>query len=133
MNCAVSGINLSRVKETSDIVLLIDEAKSNDGYFFAVDDTKSGNTISSTDALTKVHNGGGNLLFIDGHAKFFPFEKFALDDSAEGKANKWRDTGSPRFHDPAFGPFGSAGRPTTGTRDGSAIVPDYCNATKRDP
>jgi prepilin-type processing-associated H-X9-DG protein/prepilin-type N-terminal cleavage/methylation domain-containing protein len=138
MNCALSAISDVRIRQPSDIVLLIDEEKANDGYFFAVDDGPVGNTTggpsgsmvsgastNSTDALTTIHNGGGNLLFCDGHAKPFLAKVFPVDGTPEGKANKWRQTGSPRFHDPAFGKWGSNANPT-------ATV-DYCNASKRDP
>lgn len=131
MNCAVAALSSSRIRSPGDIVLLIDEEKANDGYFFAVSDgtgpiNLSGSTTAtgpttSTDALTKKHNGGGNLLFADGHVKFYPFESFPLDASEQGKANKWKTGGSPRFHDRAFGPFGSnkkSGEPN-----------DACNAT----
>jgi len=135
MNCAVSGLNDVKMRQPSEIVLLVDEEKANDGYFFAVDDggpNPAGSTFGmpagptdSTDALDTVHNGGGNLLFCDGHAKFYPSDKFPLDGTAKGKENKWRASGSPRFHDSAFGQFGS-------NQFGGGI-PDACNATTRLP
>jgi prepilin-type N-terminal cleavage/methylation domain-containing protein/prepilin-type processing-associated H-X9-DG protein len=132
MNCAVSGLHDVRIREPADIVLLVDEQEANDGYFFAVDDAKAGSTFSippqatdSTDALTTTHNGGGNLLFCDGHAKFYPTEVFKLDGSPEGKTNKWRDMGAPRFHDSAFGRWGSNQFLNAAT--------DACNATQRLP
>jgi prepilin-type processing-associated H-X9-DG protein/prepilin-type N-terminal cleavage/methylation domain-containing protein len=128
MNCAVSGLHDVRIKQPSDIVLLIDEEEANDGYFFAINDGPAGSTASgqptdSTDALTPIHNSGGNLLFCDGHAKFFPTQKLKLDGSPEGKANKWRDSGSPRFHDSAFGQWGS--------NQFLGATTDACNATQR--
>lgn len=103
MNCAVSGLNTSKITSPGDIVLLIDEQFTTDGFFWAAND------IGSTDKLTTVHNGGGNLLFADGHVKFFTFDSLILDKSTEGLANKSRLTGSPRFHDRAFGsPTGSS-------------------------
>lgn len=109
MNCAIGAMGQARIKEPSDIVLLVDEGKSlNDGFFWAANDG------AATDLLTKQHLGGGNLLFTDGHVKFYPFESFPLDGTQAGRDNKWRTTGSPRFHDKAFGPNGSylrLGRP----------------------
>jgi prepilin-type N-terminal cleavage/methylation domain-containing protein/prepilin-type processing-associated H-X9-DG protein len=125
MNCGISMIHGTRITEPSDIVVLVDEAKANDGYFFAVDNAKAGSGGNSTDALVDIHNGGGNLLFADGHAKFFTFESFRIDDSPKGKENKWRDSGSPRFHDRTFGPWGSV-------KLAGATV-DTCNATQRVP
>ena len=130
MNCAVAALSSSRIRSPGDIVLLVDEEKANDAYFFAVSDgpanlagsTAAGNPTNSSDALTKKHNGGGNLLFADGHVKFFPFDNFALDGSAQGLANKWKTGGSPRFHDRSFGPYGSNKR-----ADATA---DACNATQ---
>lgn len=128
MNCALSGLNDVRIRQPGEVVLLVDEDKANDGYFFAVDDTAARSTIpsggsgtatNSTDALTKIHNGGGNLLFCDAHVKFYNYDTFVLDASATGKANKWRQAGIPRFHDKAFGPQGSH------YVSGNA---DFCNA-----
>jgi prepilin-type processing-associated H-X9-DG protein/prepilin-type N-terminal cleavage/methylation domain-containing protein len=144
MNCAVSGLADSRIRQPSEIVLLVDEEKANDGYFFAVDDSganPSGSMFGSpaiatdsTDALTSVHNGGGNLLFCDGHAKFYPTDKLRLDGSALGKANKWRDTGSPRFHDSAFSPIAPpVGQKSTGSNWFLGATTDACNATRRLP
>jgi len=129
MNCAISGINNVRIREASAIVLLIDEDKANDGYFFAVDDVPAGSKVNnvvtdSTDALTQLHNGGGNLLFCDGHVKPFLNKTFPIDGTPAGKANKWRQTGSPRFHDAAFGKWGSYQ---------NAAGQDSCNAIRRDP
>lgn len=123
MNCAISRIHTVRITQPSEIVVLVDEDKANDGYFFAIDDAAAGSSTNSTDALAKIHNGGGNLLFADGHAKFYTFERFPIDGSPTGKANKWRDVGIPRFHDRAFGPYGSV------KFRGAAV--DACNAKQR--
>ena len=125
MNCALAALSTSRIRSPGDIVLLVDEQGANDGYFFAVDDALAksavnGATTNSTDTLTKRHNGGGNILFADGHSKFYPVESFVLDGSPEGKKNKWKTGGSPRFHDRAFGPYGSS------LRTGATV--DSCNA-----
>ena len=124
MNCAVSGLSNVRVTNPGDIVLLVDEQFTTDGYFWATNDGRS------TDKLTQVHNGGGNLLFADGHSKFFPYDAFPLDKSTDGLANKARMTGSPRFHDRSFGsPTGSSLVPfennpgeLTGTDDSCGIA-----------
>ena len=135
MNCALGFMGANRVRQPADIVLLVDEEGANDGYFFAVydDGTGSGShsgsktgAVGSTDELTKRHNGGGNLLFCDGHVKFYPFGAFPLDKTPAGLANKWKGTGSPRFHDRAFGPFGSNKSPAAG------VTTDLCNANMRD-
>ena len=108
MNCAVSGLSTSRINTPSDIVLLIDEEYATDGYFWALNTKVVTGLGVSTDRLTKEHNGGGNLLFADGHVKFYPFETFPLDSTDQGLANKWKTAGSPRFHDRAFGQRGSS-------------------------
>ena len=97
MNCAVNGASESAISESSSVVLLDDEDRNNDGYFYAVTNP------NSSDRMTKIHNGGGNLLFTDGHAKFFRFDAFPLDSSITGLANKTRFAGSPRFYDPGLG------------------------------
>ncbi|MDF2440778.1 MAG: hypothetical protein JWN98_1762, partial [Abditibacteriota bacterium] len=119
MNCGVSGLHSVRLREPAVTVLLVDEYRTSDAYFWAVD------MGTSTDALTQDHNGGGNLLFADGHVKFFNYSSFPLDDGkdietgtpTEGLLNKsWypgktgaavRPATTPRFHDRAFGPQGS--------------------------
>lgn len=105
MNCAVSGLNDVRLVEPSSIVLLVDEDKANDGFFFAVNTDVADNSTArgnSTDAATRVH-GNSNLLFADGHAKGVPADAFLLDSSDPGLRNKGLLTGSIRFHDRRFG------------------------------
>ena len=100
MNCALAGLSNVRVRNPGDIVVLVDEGRTlNDGYFWATSDSLS------TDALFDGHNGGGNLLYADGHVKFMK--------SAEVTADfKYRMTGTPRFHDRSFGSAsGSATQP----------------------
>ena len=96
MNCAISGIKDSAISNTdvANIILLVDEDKANDGYFWAK------NHANSTDALTKLHNDGGNLLLADGHVKFYPFARFPLN-SANGTL-KSDMTSQPRFWDKKF-------------------------------
>jgi prepilin-type N-terminal cleavage/methylation domain-containing protein/prepilin-type processing-associated H-X9-DG protein len=116
MNCALSFMGNVKVRQPSQIVMLIDEGKTlNDGYFWAKNDT------GSTDALTLQHLDGGNLLFVDGHVKFFPTAKFRIDNSPEGLTNKGKMEGDPRFHDRSFGPNGSNYRIAPG------ITQDVCN------
>ncbi|PQV64871.1 prepilin-type N-terminal cleavage/methylation domain-containing protein [Abditibacterium utsteinense] len=103
MNCALAGLSDVRVRTPSEIVLLVDEGETlNDGYFWAT------NNAAGTDALMKKHNGGGNLLFADGHVKFYPFDAFILDKSTAGLAHKSATTGSVRFLDLGFGPKGAS-------------------------
>ena len=109
MNCAMSGVTVARTRAPGDIVLLVDEQYPTDGFFYARGICKPGENACSTDALQDRHNGGGNLLFADGHVKFFRNEAFPLDYSTQGLINKSRLTGTPRFHDRGFGsPNGSS-------------------------
>ena len=130
MNCALQYMGEARIKAPAEIVLLVDEEKANDGFFFAVDDeNKYPNKLivpgaESTDKLSEIHNGGSNLLFVDGHAKFFPFKTFVLDDSPVGLTNKGKTDGNPRFHDKAFGTYGSYSVPgVTSDACGVKLVP----------
>lgn len=126
MNCALATLSNVRIKTPTDIVLLVDEESANDGYFYATkNDLANDPDNNSTDALTVKHNGGGNLLFADGHVKFYTNEGFILDASEAGKKNKWKTAGAPRFHDRAFGRFGSS-QPPVGAIIG--VDTDYCNA-----
>jgi prepilin-type processing-associated H-X9-DG protein len=95
MNCAVAGMHDVRMTSPTEVVLLVDEASANDGFWYAWNGT------NSTDALTQVHNGGGNLLFADGHVKFYPYDVYPLDRNAG--ALKTRMTEAPRFYDRSFG------------------------------
>ena len=116
MNCALSNLSSFKIRQPAEIVLLVDEQEANDGYFFATNNNTatpqspgatavaSGAFGDSKDALEDIHNGGGNLLFVDGHVKFYTFKTFVLDGSEAGKTNKYRQEGTPRFHDRAFGP-----------------------------
>jgi prepilin-type N-terminal cleavage/methylation domain-containing protein/prepilin-type processing-associated H-X9-DG protein len=99
MNCAIAGINEAAIQETTNIVLLVDEDKANDGFIYA------DNSNTSTDELTRVHNGGGNLLMCDGHVKFYPFDRFPLANTSgnqPAKDFKTRMNESPRFWDKSF-------------------------------
>lgn len=103
MNCALAGIKDSTIAATdsANVILLVDEDKANDGNFYAV------NSSGSTDALTKLHNNGGNLLMCDGHAKFYPFAKYPLDkNNGPLKVNM---TIEPRFWDQKFNPTSGKG------------------------
>ena len=115
MNCAIAGANEAAITETSSVILLNDEALSNDGYFYADD------TSNSTDQMTRVHNGGGNLLFSDGHAKYYQFSRFPVSKSLAGQALKIQQTGAPRFYDPGLG--GSTGYFNGGTAFGTCVAP----------
>ena len=112
MNCAIAGLHDARLLQPSEIILLVDEHTTNDGFFYTEGST-------STDHLTAQHNGGGNLLFTDGHAKFFSLDKYPLKDSALDSASitlKKNMTMIPRFYDRAFGPNGYNDRaPAFGT------------------
>jgi prepilin-type N-terminal cleavage/methylation domain-containing protein/prepilin-type processing-associated H-X9-DG protein len=98
MNCAIAGMHDVRMSQPSEIIVLVDEDKANDGFWYAV------NSANSTDALTRVHNNGGNLLFADGHAKFYSYDVYPLD--SEHGALKVDMTHVPRFYDRSFGSSG---------------------------
>lgn len=113
MNCALTGIHDVRITQPAEIILLVDEHTTNDGFFYT-----EGNT--STDHLTETHNGGGNLLFTDGHVKYYSIDQYPIKDSAlDGSAIalKTRMTGTPRFYDRSFGinGFNAAAASTFGT------------------
>lgn len=130
MNCALTALKQSRLRTPTEIVLLVDEEYANDGYFFAVDHNLAGTSSTpSYDTLTTRHNGGGNLLFADGHVKFYTFESFPLDGSQRGLANKWKTGGVPRFHDRSFGTFGSSIPAQFNATTGNYRT-DYCNASQ---
>ncbi|RYX86776.1 DUF1559 domain-containing protein [bacterium] len=119
MNCALSGISGNRIRDVSEIVLLVDEGDTvNDGFMWAT------NNAGSTDGLFKGHNGGGNLLFTDGHAKFYSFNEMPIDKEAPGLAIKSRTArGQVRFHDLAFGPKGSNYLPQINSTVNTCIEP----------
>jgi prepilin-type N-terminal cleavage/methylation domain-containing protein/prepilin-type processing-associated H-X9-DG protein len=98
MNCAIAGMHSVRMTQPTEVIVLVDEDKANDGFWYAI------NSTSSTDALTQIHNHGGNLLFADGHAKFYPYDVYPLDRNAG--ALKTRMTEAPRFYDKSFGTAG---------------------------
>ncbi|BCM89184.1 hypothetical protein IAD21_01028 [Abditibacteriota bacterium] len=103
MNCAIAGIATNRIRDVAEIIVLVDEGDTvNDGYMWAT------NNALSTDGLFKGHNGGGNLLFADGHAKFYSFNEMPIDKETPGLTIKSKTTrGEVRFRDLAFGPKGS--------------------------
>jgi len=110
MNCAIGLMGSVRIVTPAEIVLLVDEEKANDGFFYATDNTASGAVGNSTDSLTVKHNGGGNLLFCDGHVKHYNIDSLPLVDNAtnpQAATIKYRTTGDVRFHDKRFGPKGS--------------------------
>jgi len=107
MNCAVAGANPAAIQSTADLILLVDEGITlNDGYFWAT------NQAAATDQLTTAHLDGGNLLFMDGHVKFYPFAAFELDGTPQGLNNKSSLTQTPRFHDVGLSP--NSGEAQTG-------------------
>lgn len=120
MNCNMAGIMQAGLEEDSQTVLLLDEDKANDGYLYT--------GSLSTDAITQIHNGGGNLLFADGHAKFYPFGRFPLE-AADTAGIRTRKTGGPRLlintgttGDENYG-FGSCNNPDSVAPPAPAPVP----------
>ena len=107
MNCTLSAQAEFSVQSTSEVVLLVDEAYPSDGFFWVPKDVASTAAATSSDQLTKIHNGGGNLLYADGHAKFTPFSRFPAGDSIDSvdgaiaRNAKARSEGAPRFYDSA--------------------------------
>ncbi len=102
MNCAIAGLNATvRMKQPTEVVLLVDENNANDGYFY----TAGIGAAGSTDALSTNHSKGGSLLFCDGHVKFYNYAALPLDNptvSPQAVTLKTQLTGSPRFWDKAF-------------------------------
>lgn len=96
MNCTLAGQANFSVQSDTEVALLVDEAYPTDGFFWATDDA------TASDQMTQIHNGGGNILFCDGHVKFYPFAKFYAGDNAVqagAGSMKKRTTGQPRFFD----------------------------------
>ena len=83
MNCALGGIKDTAVSSTdsANIILLVDEDKATDGFYYAANVSDASATGKLHDALTKLHNGGGNLLMCDGHVKFYPYQKYPINRS----------------------------------------------------
>lgn len=116
MNCALSGAPANRVRLPSSMVLLVDEWRATDGYFWAVGVPDKGN---STDTITPDHNATGNLLFLDGHVKNYTNSSFPLGNNEKDtqsavnkgagstRKNEPVNNDTPRFHDVALGPNGS--------------------------
>lgn len=102
MNCVLAGQAEFAVINSTDVVLLVDEAYPSDGFFWASDHN------DASDQMTQIHNGGGNLLFVDGHVKFYPFGRFPAADNqdatygASAKVVKMLDAGQPRFYEPSL-------------------------------
>ena len=97
MNCTLAGQAEFSVQSPTEVVLLVDEAHPSDGFFWADAMT------TASDQMTRIHLEGGNLLFNDGHVKFYPFARFPAGDNAvDGApaiAAKTRTEGTPRFFD----------------------------------
>ncbi len=96
MNCTLAAQAEFSVQSPTEVVLLVDEAYPSDGFFWVTTDA------SASDQLTQIHNGGGNLLYADGHVKFTPFARFPIGDNAvvaQAGAIKTRTEGYPRFFD----------------------------------
>ena len=105
MNCALAAKAEFSVQSPTEVILLVDEAYPSDGYFWAPKDVAASAAANSSDQLTQIHLGGGNLLYADGHVKFIQFARFPAGDSnaavggALAQNAKARTTGIPRFYD----------------------------------
>jgi len=98
MNCTMDRAADMSIQSPTEVVLLVDEAYPSDGYFWASTDS------AASDQFTQRHNETGNLLFVDGHVKSYPFKAFSAGDNAvtTGAGGiKTRTTGQPRFFDSA--------------------------------
>jgi prepilin-type N-terminal cleavage/methylation domain-containing protein/prepilin-type processing-associated H-X9-DG protein len=102
MNCALAGIKDSTLASTdsSNVILLVDEDKATDGFYYAANVSDATPTGKLHDALTQLHNGGGNLLLADGHVKYYPFQKYPINRSAGPLMTDM--THQPRFWDKKF-------------------------------
>ena len=107
MNCAISLLSQVRILNPSEIILLVDEGQSlNDGFFWASKEAGTNPVAKATDELTQAHNGGGNLLFADGHIKYYTFDAMPIKEDADIRTQT--TVGTPRFRDLRFGTKGSA-------------------------
>ncbi len=100
MNCSLAGTMQDSVQNPTDVILLVDEDKATDAFFYAVSDSST--ALGSTDHLTQIHNGGGNYSFCDGHVKFYPYARYPIGDNKldpNAGTYKTRTTGQPRFYD----------------------------------
>ncbi|MBW3636281.1 MAG: hypothetical protein KY445_07430, partial [Armatimonadetes bacterium] len=108
----------------------VDEEKANDGYLYTAGMPGGG---TSTDELTQIHNGTGNLLFVDGHVKAYPFKVFPMTpENSQLKFETGR--GKLRFQDKAFGPDGYfVGAPAFGTCFNPELAPPVTPVTTPTP
>ncbi len=127
MNCAIAGMsNRSRMKNATDINLLVDEAYGNDGFFY-IDNPVAPTPSGSTDAMAQYHLNSGNILFADGHVRAYTYTSYPLSQS--NTAIKNRTTGAPRFWDLPFNNTPPAVPPAppigyfTSTGFGSCVAP----------
>ncbi len=105
MNCTLGGAAEFGVQNPTDVILLVDEAYPSDGFFWAVTAT------ASSDQMTQIHNGGGNIQFADSHVKFYPYARYPIGANAvetAAGAMKTRTEGQPRFYDAAGAATGSS-------------------------
>lgn len=102
MNCALAGIKDTTVASTdsANIILLVDEEYATDGFYYAANVSDATPVGKLHDALTKLHNGGGNLLLADGHVKYYPFQKYPINRSAGALMTDMNQ--QPRFWDKKF-------------------------------
>ena len=98
MNCTLAAQAQFSVQSDTEVALLVDEAYPTDAFFWATADP------TASDQVTQIHLGGGNVLFCDGHVKFYPYGRFGAGDNSVDPAAgavKTRTTGQPRFFDSA--------------------------------
>lgn len=97
MNCALGGSLQFAAEDSTEIALLVDEGNANDGFFWAT------NNANSSDHITQIHNNTGNVLFVDGHVKAYPFGFFPMGDSVINPItpNPKIRTSGPRFYQDA--------------------------------
>ena len=98
-NAVLAGIKASRVKRSSEIIIL-QEWTARDRVFFYRPGRpfwndpvlywwRDDNTVSHTEDSSNCHDGGGNLLFVDGHAEW--------RDHKSLRAGDFGLTGGPKY------------------------------------
>ena len=92
----VSGINISRIRNPSDTILLVDESEMtlNDGLFLPLGHDNQLNDPALLRSWLK-HSGGANVCFCDGHVGWIEAKRFK-------KILNGGSQGDPRWFSPSY-------------------------------